>query len=106
MEPKPGANGSIAAQQVAKSKPDGLTLFFTTNTTHAANPSLMKQMTYDPVKDFAPVSLMARQPFLLAVGPKVGARTLADYVAAVGWAQAYARMKANQHFGKIIVQLA
>src|SRR6476620_2832760 len=52
VEPKPGANGSIAAQQVAKAKPDGLTLFFTTNTTHAANPSLMKQMTYDPVKDF------------------------------------------------------
>ncbi|MFM9980195.1 MAG: Bug family tripartite tricarboxylate transporter substrate binding protein, partial [Burkholderiales bacterium] len=56
VEPKPGANGSIAAQQVAKSKPDGLTLFFTTNTTHAANPSLMKQMTYDPVKDFEPVT--------------------------------------------------
>jgi tripartite-type tricarboxylate transporter receptor subunit TctC len=82
VEPKPGANGSIAAQQVAKSKPDGLTLFFTTNTTHAANPSLMKQMTYDPVKDFEPVTKIGGIAFFMAVSGSSPYKTVADIVEA------------------------
>ncbi len=82
VEPKPGANGSIAAQQVAKSKPDGLTLFFTTNTTHAANPSLMKQMTYDPVKDFEPVTKIGGIAFFMAVSGAAPYKSVADIVEA------------------------
>ncbi len=82
VEPKPGANGSIAAQQVAKSKPDGLTLFFTTNTTHAANPSLMKQMTYDPVKDFEPVTKIGGIGFFMAVSATSPYKSVPDIVAA------------------------
>lgn len=82
VEPKPGANGSIAAQQVAKSKPDGLTLFFTTNTTHAANPSLMKQMTYDPVKDFEPVTKIGGIAFFMAVSAASPYKSVAEIVEA------------------------
>ena len=82
VEPKPGANGSIAAQQVAKSKPDGLTLFFTTNTTHAANPSLMKQMTYDPVNDFEPVTKIGGIAFFMAVSGASPYKSVAEIVEA------------------------
>ncbi len=82
VEPKPGANGSIAAQQVAKAKPDGLTLFFTTNTTHAANPSLMKQMTYDPVKDFEPITKIGGIAFFVAVSAASPYKTVPDIVEA------------------------
>lgn len=82
VEPKPGANGSIAAQQVAKAAPDGLTLFFTTNTTHAANPSLMKQMTYDPVKDFEPVTKLGSLAFFMAVAGGSPYKSVQDVVAA------------------------
>ena len=80
VEPKPGANGSIAAQQVAKASPDGLTLFFTTNTTHAANPSLMKQMSYDPVKDFEPITKLGGLAFFMAVAGPSPYKTVHDVV--------------------------
>jgi len=82
VEPKPGANGSIAAQQVARAKPDGTTLFFTTNTTHAANPSLLKTMTYDPVKDFEPITKIGGIDFFVAVAANSPYKTVADIVAA------------------------
>src|SRR5258707_2769605 len=52
VENKAGAQGAIAAAEVAKSAPDGYTLMLTTNTPHAANVSLFKKLNYDPVKDF------------------------------------------------------
>ena len=82
VEAKPGANGSIAAQQVAKAKPDGLTLFFTTNTTHAANPSLLKQMTYDPVKDFEPITKMGGVAFFMAVSAASAYKSVRDVIEA------------------------
>lgn len=82
VEARPGANGSIAAQQVAKARPDGLTLFFTTNTTHAANPSLMKQMTYDPVKDFEPVTKIGGIAFFMAVSGSSPYKSVQDVVEA------------------------
>ncbi|MBK8065519.1 MAG: tripartite tricarboxylate transporter substrate binding protein [Betaproteobacteria bacterium] len=82
VEPKPGANGSIAAQQVARARPDGTTLFFTTNTTHAANPSLLKTMTYDPVKDFEPITKIGGIDFFVAVAANSPYKTVADIVAA------------------------
>ena len=82
VESRTGANGSIAAQQVAKARPDGLTLFFTTNTTHAANPSLMKQMTYDPVKDFEPIIKLGGLAFFMAVSGNSPYKSVAEVVEA------------------------
>lgn len=81
VDNKAGANGSIAANDVAKSAPDGYTLFMTTNTTHSANPSLMKKLSYDPVKDFTPVSRMGNLPFMLVVNPSLPVKSLEELIA-------------------------
>src|SRR5690606_870668 len=65
VENKPGANATIAANYVAKAKPDGYTLFVTTNTSHSAAPWLMKNVAYDPIKDFTPIARGGNLPFLL-----------------------------------------
>jgi tripartite-type tricarboxylate transporter receptor subunit TctC len=85
VDNKAGANGSIAASAVARAAPDGHTLFVTTNTTHAANPSLLRNLPYDPVKDFAPVALMGLAPFVLVTHPAV---PVADFRALVARAKA------------------
>src|SRR5262245_3421237 len=65
VENKPGAQGGIAAAEVAKAAPDGYTLMMTTNTPQAANVSLFKKLNYDPVKDFSPVVRLGTTPFML-----------------------------------------
>ncbi|WP_202109339.1 tripartite tricarboxylate transporter substrate binding protein [Bordetella sp. 15P40C-2] len=70
VENKPGANATIAAQYVARAKPDGYTLFVTTNTSHSAAPFLMKSVSYDPVKDFTPIARGGNLPFILVTNPK------------------------------------
>ena len=81
VENRAGAFGSIAAQQVARAQPDGYTVFMTTNTTQSANPHLLKKLAYDPLKDFAPVALLAKGPLLLVVNPKLGVNSIAELVA-------------------------
>lgn len=69
VENKTGANGMLAAAEVARSQPDGYTVLISNSSTITVNPSLYKKMTYDVKKDFAPVSLMVSVPFILTVNP-------------------------------------
>ena len=80
VDNKGGAGGSIAAEAVAKAAADGHTLFFGTTGTMAINPSLYAKLRYDPVKDFAPVSLMATTMNVLVVNPEVPAKNLGELV--------------------------
>ncbi|HEX7889406.1 MAG TPA: tripartite tricarboxylate transporter substrate binding protein [Ramlibacter sp.] len=81
VDNKGGAGGSIAAEAVAKAPADGQTLFFGTTGTMAINPSLYAKLRYDPVKDFAPVSLMATTMNVLVVNPDVPAKNLGELMA-------------------------
>lgn len=83
VENKAGAQGSIAAAEVARAAPDGYTLMMTTNTPQAANVSLFKKLNYDPVKDFAPIARLGTTSFMLMVRPDFPARNLKDFLAQV-----------------------
>src|SRR6266849_8439306 len=67
VENKPGANGAIGAEFVARSEPDGQTLYFTTAGVAAIYPHLKSNIPYDPIKDFAPVGLVAFNSTMLVV---------------------------------------
>ena len=81
VDDKPGASGFLAAQFVAKANPDGYTVLITTNTTHAANEHLYKALPYDPVKDFAPVTLLGKGGQIMIVNLKVPANTVGEFIA-------------------------
>ncbi len=76
-----GANGAIAADTVAKAAPDGYTLFFTTVGAVAINPAFRKDLPYDPIRDFAPVTLIGRAAPVLAVNPSLGLKSAPELVA-------------------------
>ena len=80
IENRAGANDQIAAQFVAKAKPDGYTLLMTTNTSHSANPSLVSNLKYDPIKDFTPVARVGELPFAFAVNQNDPAKTLKEWI--------------------------
>ncbi len=69
VENKPGANGFIAVKQVLSAPADGYTVFIGSNSTLAVNAALFKQLPYDPVADFSPLTMMMRSPAMLAVTP-------------------------------------
>ena len=81
IENKAGANGAIAAEFTAKATPDGTTLWLTSVGAVAINPSLYEKLSYDPVRDLAPVSLVANNVELLVVNPNNSAATGAEFVA-------------------------
>lgn len=82
VENRPGALGNIGADAVAKDRPDGYTLLFSGNNTHAANVHLFPKLPFDPQKDFAPITTYAQVPFILVVNPRtVPVKTLKEFVA-------------------------
>ena len=81
VENKPGAGGGVGAEQVAKSPPDGYTIMGGTISTHAINASLYKNLPYDPVRDFAPITLIVRVPNMLVVNPDVPAKDVRELIA-------------------------
>lgn len=81
VENRPGANGMSAAETVARATPDGYTLFVTTHSSQAANPSLYKNLPYDPVKDFTPIGRMTTGQFVLVVNPSLNVKTLPELIA-------------------------
>jgi tripartite-type tricarboxylate transporter receptor subunit TctC len=81
VEDKTGGNGDIATDYVARAPSDGNTLLVTTNATVVINPQLFKDVVkFDPVKDLAPVSLLARQPFVLVVDKDLPVKTVGELV--------------------------
>jgi tripartite-type tricarboxylate transporter receptor subunit TctC len=81
VETKPGAQGAIAAAEVARAAPDGYTLMVGTNTPLAANPSLFKKLSYDPAKDFAPVARLGTISFMIMVRPDFPAKNFKEFLA-------------------------
>lgn len=81
VDNKPGAASNIGAAYVAQSKPDGYTLYMATVASHGINPALYKgKLTFDPLKDFAPVSLVASIPLALVTSVKLPVKSLTEFV--------------------------
>jgi tripartite-type tricarboxylate transporter receptor subunit TctC len=81
VENRAGASGAIGTDAVAKAAPDGYTLGMATSTTHMTAPVLNPKLPYDPVKDFAPISVVTISPYVFVINPKVPARNVAELIA-------------------------
>ena len=81
VDDRPGANGGIAAGYVAKAGADGYTLLMGTNSSHSFNPVLLRNLAYDPVKDFAPITRIGSFTLMFAVNPAVPASSLTEVIA-------------------------
>ncbi|TMJ93311.1 MAG: tripartite tricarboxylate transporter substrate binding protein, partial [Alphaproteobacteria bacterium] len=77
VEDRPGANGALAALYEARAAPDGYTVFMSTNSPHSAAPFLMKNVGYDPVKDFAAIT---RFTLMLCVHPSIAAKSVKELI--------------------------
>lgn len=80
VDNRAGAGTTLAADLVAKSRPDGYTLFMQDMTTHAINASLYRKLPYDSIKDFTPISLVASSPLVLVVHPSLPVKTVKDLI--------------------------
>ena len=89
IENRPGAAGSIGAEAAAKATPDGYTLLVTPSAVLTINPHIYSRLRYDPVKDFAPITIASNSPYLLVVHPATPVTTVRELIA-------YARAKPGQ----------
>lgn len=76
-----GAGGTVGTAALAKAAPDGYTLGIGSTSSHAVGPATLPKVAYNPIKDFKPISLVAETPYVLAVNPKVEAKTVAELIA-------------------------
>jgi tripartite-type tricarboxylate transporter receptor subunit TctC len=110
VENKPGAGTTLGAGEVARSEPDGYTLLIATSTTLAINKTLYKKLTYDPVKDFAAIALVAAVPFALIINPEIPAKNLTEFIAYAkahpGLAYGSAGIGSPQHLGAEMLRSA
>ncbi len=81
VDNRPGAGTTIVSEIIAKSAPDGYTLYFADATTHAINATLYRKLPYDSLKDFTYISLVASTPLLLVVNPALPAHSVAELIA-------------------------
>ena len=81
IENKPGAGGGVGAEATAKAAPDGYTIMGGTISTHAINASLYSNLPYDPVRDFVPITLIARVPNMLVINPAIPAKDVKELIA-------------------------
>lgn len=80
IENRAGAGGNVGATAVARAQPDGYTILMGTIATHALNPAILKTVTFDPVKDFTPISLLAVVPNVMVVNPNFPAKTVQEVI--------------------------
>jgi tripartite-type tricarboxylate transporter receptor subunit TctC len=110
VENKPGAGTTLGAEQLAQAAPDGYTLLMATSTTLAINKTLYRKLHYDPLKDFAPIGLVAAVPFALIVNPSIPASTLSEFIAYAkstpGLAHGSAGNGSPQHLGAAMLKAA
>jgi tripartite-type tricarboxylate transporter receptor subunit TctC len=78
---RPGAAGNIASENVAKSKPDGYTLYINTVGTHAINPAIYAKLAFDPINDFTPITNLVNLPSVLLVHPSVPVKNVRELIA-------------------------
>src|SRR6266581_14292 len=83
VENKPGQAGSVGSEELARAEPDGYTLGGGTISSHAINVTLYPKLPYDPVKDFAPITMLATLPNMLVVHPSLNVSTLKELMALI-----------------------